>query len=293
MKPVRRKSKSVADPVSLKIAKVIMFVIFFLYAASLIFPFAWMFLNMFKTNTEFFQDVWSWPSDFSNGWENLKTALTKEMMGSNILEMTLRSFLISIAGTVLSLASASCVSYVVSKFKFFGRNALYVLAVMVMVVPTLGSTSATYKLINDLGLFDNPLVLLLLYSGGFGFQFLLLYGAFKSISWSYAEAAYIDGCSEFGVFTKIMLPMVMPSLIPLGILNFIGYWNDYYTPYLYLKNKPTLAVGLQAYVNQMQYDANWPALFALMLFSMLPIIILFIAFQKQIMNNVTTGGLKG
>lgn len=293
MKLVRRKSKSVADPASLKIAKVIMFVIFFLYAASLIFPFVWMFLNMFKTNTEFFQDVWSWPSDFSNGWENLKTALTKEMMGSNILEMTLRSFLISIAGTILSLASASCVSYVVSKFKFFGRNALYVLAVMVMVVPTLGSTSATYKLINDLGLFDNPLVLLLLYSGGFGFQFLLLYGAFKSISWSYAEAAYIDGCSEFGVFTKIMLPMVMPSLIPLGILNFIGYWNDYYTPYLYLKNKPTLAVGLQAYVNQMQYDANWPALFALMLFSMLPIIILFIAFQKQIMNNVTTGGLKG
>lgn len=293
MKLVRRKSKSVADPASLKIAKVIMFVIFFLYAASLIFPFVWMLLNMFKTNTEFFQDVWSWPSDFSNGWQNLKTALTKEMMGSNILEMTLRSFLISIAGTILSLASASCVSYVVSKFKFFGRNALYILAVMVMVVPTLGSTSATYKLINDLGLFDNPLVLLLLYSGGFGFQFLLLYGAFKSISWSYAEAAYIDGCSEFGVFTKIMLPMVMPSLIPLGILNFIGYWNDYYTPYLYLKNKPTLAVGLQAYVNQMQYDANWPALFALMLFSMLPIIILFIAFQKQIMNNVTTGGLKG
>ena len=288
-----KKSKSVRDPVSLRIAKGIMFVVFFIYAASLIFPFVWMFLNMFKTNAEFFQDVWSWPKDFSNGWINLKTVLNRKMMGSNVWEMTLRSFFIAAIGTLLSLASASCVAYVVAKFKFFGRNALYILAVMVMVVPTIGSTSATYKLIGDLGLYDNILALILLYSGGFGFQFLLLYGAFKSISWSYAESAYIDGANELTVFIKIMLPMVLPSLIPLGILNFIGFWNDYYTPFLYLKNNPTLAVGLQAYVNQMQYDANWPALFALMLFSMLPIIIIFIAFQKQIMTNVTTGGLKG
>lgn len=288
-----KKSKSVRDPVSLRIAKGIMFVVFFIYAASLIFPFVWMFLNMFKTNAEFFQDVWSWPKDFSNGWINLKTVLNRKMMGSNVWEMTLRSFFIATIGTLLSLASASCVAYVVAKFKFFGRNALYILAVMVMVVPTIGSTSATYKLIGDLGLYDNILALILLYSGGFGFQFLLLYGAFKSISWSYAESAYIDGANELTVFIKIMLPMVLPSLIPLGILNFIGFWNDYYTPFLYLKNNPTLAVGLQAYVNQMQYDANWPALFALMLFSMLPIIIIFIAFQKQIMTNVTTGGLKG
>ena len=288
-----KKSKSVRDPVSLRIAKGIMFFVFFIYAASLIFPFVWMFLNMFKTNAEFFQDVWSWPKDFSNGWINLKTVLNRKMMGSNVWEMTLRSFFIATIGTLLSLASASCVAYVVAKFKFFGRNALYILAVMVMVVPTIGSTSATYKLIGDLGLYDNILALILLYSGGFGFQFLLLYGAFKSISWSYAESAYIDGANELTVFIKIMLPMVLPSLIPLGILNFIGFWNDYYTPFLYLKNNPTLAVGLQAYVNQMQYDANWPALFALMLFSMLPIIIIFIAFQKQIMTNVTTGGLKG
>lgn len=287
-----KKGKSVRDPVSLRITKGIMFFVFFIYAASLIFPFVWMFLNMFKTNAEFFQDVWSWPKDFSNGWINLKTVLNRKMMGSNVWEMTLRSFFIATIGTLLSLASASCVAYVVAKFKFFGRNALYILAVMVMVVPTIGSTSATYKLIGDLGLYDNILALILLYSGGFGFQFLLLYGAFKSISWSYAESAYIDGANELTVFIKIMLPMVLPSLIPLGILNFIGFWNDYYTPFLYLKNNPTLAVGLQAYVNQMQYDANWPALFALMLFSMLPIIIIFIAFQKQIMTNVTTGGLK-
>lgn len=289
----RRNAKAVADPTGVKVAKGIMFVVFLLYAASLIFPFVWMAINTFKTNSEFFESVWAWPKDIQNGWENIQTAFSVRIMGSNVWEMTLRSLLLSVLGTVLSLASASCVSYVVAKFRFFGRNALYVLAVMVMVVPTIGTTSATYKLIGDLGLFDNPLAIVLLYSGGFGFQFLLLYGAFRSISWSYAEAAYIDGASELRVFLQVMIPMALPSLIPLAILNFIGFWNDYYTPFLYLKTQPTLAVGLQSFVNQMEYDANWPALFALMLFSMAPIILLFVAFQKQIMSNVTTGGLKG
>ena len=289
----RRHAKAVADPTGVKVAKGIMFVVFLLYAASLIFPFVWMAINTFKTNSEFFESVWAWPKDIQNGWKNIQTAFSVRIMGSNVWEMTLRSLLLSVLGTVLSLASASCVSYVVAKFRFFGRNALYILAVMVMVVPTIGTTSATYKLIGDLGLFDNPLAIVLLYSGGFGFQFLLLYGAFRSISWSYAEAAYIDGASELRVFLQVMIPMVLPSLIPLAILNFIGFWNDYYTPFLYLKTQPTLAVGLQSFVNQMEYDANWPALFALMLFSMAPIILLFVAFQKQIMSNVTTGGLKG
>lgn len=281
------------DPKQLTALKIVFFVVFFLYSASLLFPFLWMILNMFKTNVEFFGDVWAWPKDLSNGWINLKTALTKTMMGSTIYEMTLRSLWLSAAGTLLSLFSSSAIAYVVAKYRFFGRNFLYLLAVMVMVVPTIGSTSAMYKLIGDLQLFDNPLAILLIYSGGFGFQFLLLYGAYKSISWSYAEAAFIDGANHFSVYLRVMVPMVLPSLVPLGILNFIGNWNDYFTPYLYLKNKPTLAVGLQAFVNQMEYNANWPALFALMLFSMLPIIILFVAFQKKIMANVTTGGLKG
>ena len=120
-----------------------------------------------------------------------------------------------------------------------------------------------------------------------------MHSTFKSISWTYAEAAMVDGASDFRVFTTVMLPLATPTMIPLVILNVISLWNDYFTPYMYLKGKPTLAVGLQAMVSQMEYNANWPALFVLMLLSMLPIIILFICFQKQIMTNVTAGGLKG
>jgi ABC-type glycerol-3-phosphate transport system permease component len=289
---MKRKS-AVRDTRQLRITKVIVFIIFVFYAASLIFPFLWMAFNMFKTNKEFFQNVWSWPANINNGWKNIQTAMTMKKGSSTIVTMTLRSLLLALAGTLLSLISSSMISYVVAKFRFRGRNFIYLLAVLVMIVPSIGTVSATYKLINQMGLYNNVLGILLLYSGGFGFQFLLLYSSFKSLSETYMEAAYIDGASDFAIFTRVMLPMVFPTLVPLAILDFIGFWNDYFTPYLYLKDKPTLAVGLQSMVSQMTYNANWPALFALMLFSMLPIIVLFVCFQKQIMSNVTAGGIKG
>ena len=283
----------VKDATSLKITKIVIFSVFVLYAISLVFPFAWMVYNSFKTNQEFFQNIWSFPKNLSNGWKNVVTAVTMEKSGSTILMMTFRSVFLTLAGTFLSLASASTISYVVAKYKFKGRNLIYLVAITIMIVPTIGSTSATYNLINKLGLYDSYLALLLLYSGGFGFQFLLLYGVFKSISWSYAEAAMVDGASDFKIFTRVMLPMAMPTLVPLAIMDIISLWNDYFTPYMYLKGKPTLAVGLQSMVSQMEYNANWPALFMLMIISMIPIMIMFVLFQKQIMANVTAGGLKG
>ena len=288
-----KKHLVVKDSKQLQITKIIVFVIFVAYALSLIFPFVWMIYNSFKTNSEFFENVWALPKDLSNGFVNLEYALSMKISDSTILTMTIRSIVITIVGTLVGLASTSTVSYVVAKYKFPGRSVIFAVAVSIMLIPTIGSTAATYKLINDLGLYDEYLALILLYSGGFGFQFLLLHGVFKSISWQYAEAAMMDGASDFKVFTNVMLPMATGTIVPLAILNAISIWNDYFTPYLYLKSKPTLAVGLQSMVNQMEYNANWPALFTLMLISMLPIIIIFIAFQKQIMAIVTAGGLKG
>lgn len=290
---MKHKSKVIEDSLQLKITKIIVFVIFILYAISLLFPFIWMIFNSFKTNVEFFQNVWALPSDFSNIFANIKTAVSMKISNSTILMMTLRSIFLTIIGTVVGLISSSTIAYVVAKYKFPCRKLIYAVAISIMLIPTVGSTSATYKLINDLGLYDNYLAIILMYSGGFGFQFLLLHGVFKSISWSYAEAAMMDGASDFKIFTNIMIPMASSTLFPLAILNAINIWNDYFTPYLYLKGKPTLAVGLQSMVNQMEYNANWPALFVLMIISMIPIIVIFIVFQKQIMSNVTAGGLKG
>ena len=132
-----------------------------------------------------------------------------------------------------------------------------------------------------------------MYSGGFGFSFIMLYGYFQNLSWSYAEAAFIDGCSDFRVFLQIMLPQAMPVLCALGIVQAINLWNDYFTPYMYMPQYPTLAVGLDGIVREMTARSNWPLLFATMLITIVPILAVFIAFQRTIMENMTTGGLKG
>ena len=133
-------------------------------------------------------------------------------------------------------------------------------------------------------------------SGGFGFNFVMVYGFFRSISTTYAEAAQLDGASDFTVFIKVMIPQVMPSLIAIGIISAINYWNDYFTPYMYLRQFPTVAVGLQKLVDLAEYGtdgASVTVLFAAMLISIIPPVAVFVAFQKTIMENTVAGGLKG
>lgn len=161
-----------------------------------------------------------------------------------------------------------------------------------MVIPIVGNLPAQYKLITTLNI-NNPIGILLLYTGGFGMNFIILHGTYRSISWNYAEAAFIDGASDWTVYWRIMLPQAMPSLIALSILSCIGIWNDYMTPFLYLKKTPTLALGIYQFDVMQQYRSNVPIYYCGVLMSMLPILILFCCMQKTIMTNTVAGALKG
>ena len=145
-----KKHSAIKDSKQLQITKIIVLVIFVFYALSLIFPFVWMIYNSFKINSEFFENVWALPKDLANGLVNLEYALSMKISDSTILTMTIRSVIITIVGTLVGLASTSAVSYVVAKYKFPGRNIIFAVAVSIMLIPTIGSTAATYKLINDL-----------------------------------------------------------------------------------------------------------------------------------------------
>jgi len=290
---MRYKNKAIKDSNTLKVTKIIVFVIFILYALTLIFPFAWMLMNAFKSQSEYFASSFAFPTSLNYVGQNFMEAITMESKGSNVLVMTLRSLFITVVGVSLSMISSLTISYVVAKYKFIGRNAMYAIIIVIMLIPSVGTTAATYRLINAMGIYDTYFSIFLMMTGGLGFQFLMLHGVFKSISWSYAEAAMVDGASDFRIFATVMVPLAAPTVVPLAIMNLIGVWNDYFTPYLYLKSKPTLAVGLKQMVSYAQYGTyTWPAIFMLMILSMIPILIVFIVFQKQIMSNVTAGGLK-
>ena len=272
----------------------VIFVIFAAYALTLIFPFFWILMNSFKTSYEFvvegnsmyFPKVWA-PENFIN-------AFNVDYEGTTLAGMFFMSLLLATVGTVITVFTSSCAAYVVAKYKFPGRSIIYGVVIFSLIVPIVGTLPAQLRMIRALQIFDTPIAPLFLYSGGFGFNFILLYSYFKSLSWGYAEAAYVDGASDFRVFWNIMLPLSRPALIAVGIIQFIGLWNDYLGPALFMPSIPTLAVGMETiYRITRNRPSNYSVMFASVVIAVLPVVLIFVIFSKTIMENTVVGGLKG
>ena len=143
-----------------KIILWITFGIFASYALTLIFPFFWMLLNSFKTNPEFFQNVWSLPSDWL--FKNYAEAFSLQVKNYNLIGMFLNSIFIVIIATVVSLIVSAMPAYTISKYKFPMRKLIYMIAITVILIPTVGSLAATYRLLKTLQLYNNYLGIFLM-----------------------------------------------------------------------------------------------------------------------------------
>lgn len=281
---------------SQKVVIWVVFAIFLIYAFTLVFPFAWMLVNSFRSSKEFYKNPWGLPHSFNiANYVDAAVKFTKRTrLGNfNILSMFGISLFLTIAGTVANVLSSAVSAYVVAKYKFVGRNFLFSLCIFTMIVPIVGTMPAQYRLMDALHLTNSLLGMIIIYSGSFGINFFLLYGCFKNISWSYAEAALVDGASNAKIFFSIMMPLAMPAIVSVAVLYSISVWNDYVAPSLYMKEIPTLAVGLNYLVSDYQAEAKTAETFAAMVITILPILAIFIAFQKTIMENTVAGGLKG
>lgn len=268
----------------------IMFVIFVFYAISLLFPFLWCLLNSFKDTGDFLTNVNGLPTKWT--FENWAESFTLSIDNNiTIPTMYLNSIFLTLGCTFFSLFSCSATAYVLTKYNFPGKSAMYTAAIVIMMIPTMGSMAAMYRLYNQVGLIDTYTGVFITAMGGFGSGFLLLYGFYKNLSWAYAEAAQIDGAGHFRIYFTIMLPMAAPALIAVGILQGIGYWNDYFTIYMYAPAKATIAYGIQRISSEAGIDM--PKVFAAMMLSILPVLVVFACFQKIIMNNTAVGGVKG
>ena len=208
------------------------------------------------------------------------------------LEMLWNSIWRSTIGCLISWMSTIMVCYVLAHYKSKFVNFLYSLGLVISIIPLYGAGAAQYKLFDDLNLIDNPLRYLTNISL-FGGQFFYMYAFWKGISWSYAEAAEIDGANDYQIFSQIMLPMLVPSAIALFVMSFISSWNDYSTTLLYMKAYPNLAYGVYVFEEIGIRSTGKPVYFAGILISLIPILALFLAFQNTIMEKVYLGGLKG
>ena len=270
------------------------FAVLGIHCLTLLIPVAWMLMSILKTSEEYlFGNPFALPSEwlFSNFWEAFDSLHTTD--GVTFFEMLFNSIWYTVLATFLSVFMPATTGYVMSKYKFRGREFIFAVAVTAMILPIVGTSAAYLKFMMDTGMYDTPLYVVWQFLGGFTGQFLVYYGYFRSVSWEYAEAAKIDGAGHFSIYFKIMLPQAVPVLLTYTIVNFITHWNEYQNVLLYLPSFPTLAAGLFSYGEIAKRSGNFPQYFAGLFISMIPTLLLFAFFSKRIMGSVSLGGLKG
>lgn len=277
-----------------KVILSIFFVLFVAYAVSLFFPVIWTGYNSLKTGREFNDNQFSFPTD--PHWENYSAVFTTKFPNKITIPFAVFNTVWRTVGSVtVGLFFTACTSYVTCKYsnRFKWLNHIYTFVVTIMIIPILGATAAAYQINWEiLQIADKPLLWSLSWTSGIGFGFLMQYSAWKNLSWNYAEAAFIDGATNFQVFFKIMMPMIKPILTALFVVNFISGWGEYMTTYLYMPSWPSLGYAIY-FLQQRAAYMGMPAYFAIIIVSMVPTIGIFVAFQETIMQNMTTGGLKG
>ena len=271
-----------------------MFAILFLFSLTFILPFIWLIINSFKTSQEFSTNYAGLPINWT--FENFVNAFTfasPETHYFNVFQMLGMSLLLSVCGTLATVFFSSCAAYVVAKYEFPGRKIIFGIVIFTLIIPIVGSLPSQIQLMQKMGLYDTIIGVIFLYSGAFGMNFMLLYSFFKNLSWTYVEAAKIDGASDFRIFFQIILPMAKGPVIAISVIALIGLWNDYMTPKIFLQSMPTIAVGLELMSNTMTQAGSYTLLFATIIIALIPIIIMFCFFSKTIMQNTAVGGLKG
>lgn len=228
------------------------------------------------------------PQDFT--FENYIEVFTNR--NNPVLRWFFNSLVIAVLNVGLYLFIASMAAFAFSRLKFKGRETMFLVCMMSMMIPGIINVIPNYVIIEKMGLLDNYLAMVLPGLGGVGSVFMIRQ-FMKGIPKEYDEAAKIDGASNWCIYTRIILPLCKPALITAGIFAFQGSWNDFLWP-LIVTNSPetrTLTSGL--YIMQGLYSHQYGKLLAGAMLSALPVLIVFLFGQKYLVEGIGVGGVKG
>ncbi len=218
-----------------------------------------------------------------------------------ILRWLLNSIIVSGVSTTIVLVLTTLAAYSLSRYRYSGRRTTMLMTLIVQVFPTVAALVAFYLLLDQLGeiipwIGLNSLGgLILLYCGGaLGANAFLMKGYFDTIPRELDESARVDGAGEWTIFTQIILPLIRPILAVIGVLTFIGTFNDYLLPRVMLRDAEvyTLAVGLSTYIGN-NFATNWGIFAAGALLGAFPITVVFLLLQTQFISGLAQGAVKG
>ncbi|MGW4500953.1 carbohydrate ABC transporter permease [Micromonospora sp. NPDC004336] len=261
-----------------------------LWGAVTALPLLWMFLSSFKDDGEILSDPWGLPGALR--FENWARAWTEAHIGQYFLNSA-----IVVAGSLtLTMLMGATAAYVFARYEFWGRQFLYYLFVGGMMFPVFLALVPLFFVVRNAGLFGTWTGLVLVYAAySLPFTVFFLTAFFRTLPTAVAEAALMDGCGHFRLFFRVMLPMARPGLISIAIFNFLSHWNQFILPQVLMQgddSKWVLAQGLAALAVSQGYQGDYSGLFAGLTIATLPVLVVYILFQRQIQSGLTAGQLK-
>ena len=260
------------------------------YSLLALFPLALIIINSFKSKKAIFRDPTGLPlgdSFSSKGYASVLTNSDFPLYFGNSLTVTCISL-------VLILLLGAMAAHALSEYRFRGDSLIGLYLILGIMVPIRLGTVALLQLIVDLGLANTLTALILVYTAqGLPIAIFIFTEFLRSVSKEIKDSARIDGLSEYRIFFEVVIPLVRPVIATVAVFSMIPIWNDLWFPLILSPGEETRTVtlGVQQFIGQ--YTVNWGAVLAALSVAILPVLVLYIIFSKQLIRGITTGAVKG
>lgn len=266
----------------------------FLIAVGLfmIYPLLFMFFGTFKGNQELLTSLKLWPESFDisgyvNGWQG-----TGQYDFSHFYKNT---FLLVIPTVLLTLISSTLVGYGFSRFRYKGRNVLFMLMLSTLMLPETVTIIPKFILFNKLDWLNTylPFIIPAAFSSNAFFVFMMVQ-FFRGIPKELDEAAKIDGCNSLRILVEVLVPLLAPVLFSVGIFQFMWTWNDFFNALIYISDVKTFPLSLALKMSiDVSSGVKWNEVLAMSFLAILPSVIIFFLAQKHFVEGIATTGIKG
>ncbi len=293
MKKLKAKNvKSKLSPLT-----IVMLVVLVLYSAFLLAMLLWAVLTALKKPLRFLNNTVGLPNPwyFGNVPYVLKNAeIIKEQGVVPFYEIVWNSLLYSVGCSIINTLVTCIVAYLCARYDCKFSKFVYALVLVVMVIPVVGNQTSELQMSINLGLYDKMVGMLVMRASFLGIYFLVFYDMFKAVPMAFSEAAEIDGAGDFQIMVRIFFPIASNTFLTVLLINFIGYWNNYQVPMVYVPNHPTLAEYMFQISTFSKYPfSKAPVQLAASLILLLPAVAIFLAMHKRLLGNLSIGGVKG
>ncbi|MCY0919352.1 MULTISPECIES: carbohydrate ABC transporter permease [unclassified Streptomyces] len=263
------------------------------WAVLIVLPLAWLMLGSFKTDSQIGGSALSWPSNwhldaFSRAWDK------------GIGDYFANTMIVMVFSVPLTMLLGSMAAYVLARYPFRGNRIIYYFFVSGAMFPVFLALVPLFFMVKRLDMLNTYQGLIMVYVAySMPFTVFFMYSFFRTLPTAVHEAAVIDGASDTRIFFQVMLPMAKPGLISVGIFNVLGQWNQYILPSVLMQpqsgsdpERYMLTQGLIQLQYQMGYETDLPVLFAGVTIAMIPMLVVYLSFQRQIQAGLTSATLK-